>query len=327
MKLSTPSHEGASQSTAGDPAKPGNAPTELPEQISCMEVWGGNEPTRHAVSLAGLDGWVYCLPYNEAEGGGDVYFISSCATGRIARLLVADVSGHGSAVAELGGRLRKLMRRYVNHLHQTRFVQAMNAQFSHLSNDGVFATALVTTFFGPTGELSICNAGHPPPLRYRATEKKWESLEEVPEEPRSTQARNLPLGILDIVDYEQFSVTLESGDLVLCYTDSLIEARDSSGELLQPSGLLNILASLDINPAETLVDRLLARIDSRAAGRPWDDDVTAMLFRCTGKPPALSMKTRICAPFRALFRLAFPDLSIQNVGGAMFTGLNRAKKR
>ena len=52
----------------------------------------------------------------------------------------------------------------------------MNEQFAAMSKSGCFATALVTTFFSPTNELSLCNAGHPPPLLYRAGTKQWSYL-------------------------------------------------------------------------------------------------------------------------------------------------------
>ena len=94
------------------------------------------------------------------------------ATGRITRLLVADVSGHGEVVCALAGELRDLMRKYVNYLDQGQFVRSMNERFLRLSTHGCFATAVVTTFFAPTNHLSLCNAGHPPPLIYRAAAKR-----------------------------------------------------------------------------------------------------------------------------------------------------------
>src|SRR5438034_8133429 len=128
--------------------------TESTEQhMTCMEVWGGNTPTNNGVSMLGLDAWVYSKPYQSADAGGDVYYVSSCATGRITRLLVADVSGHGSSVAQIAGTLRSLMRKHVNQIDQSRFVKSMNEQFTSLSSAGVFATALVTTFFSPTNQL------------------------------------------------------------------------------------------------------------------------------------------------------------------------------
>src|SRR6476469_7355251 len=147
-----------------------------PQGMQCMEVWGGNQPVQSDVVMAGLDAWVYCKPYGAAAGGGDVYYVSSCATGRITRLLVADVSGHGDSVSAVAGGLRKLMRRYVNYFDSSRFVVEMNRQFTAHSKAGVFATAVVTSFYASTNSLSLCNAGHPPPLLYRAATGTWEYL-------------------------------------------------------------------------------------------------------------------------------------------------------
>ena len=77
----------------------------------CMEVWGGSQLTSRGVAFGGLDAWVYSKPYGNAQRGGDVYYASSCATGRISRLLLADVSGHGTSVAATAADLRTLMRR------------------------------------------------------------------------------------------------------------------------------------------------------------------------------------------------------------------------
>src|SRR3954464_6774983 len=123
------------------------------EFMQCMEVWGGSEIVDKHVAISGLDAWVYCKPYLDAEGGGDVYYVSSCATGRITRLLVADVSGHGSAVCDVAVQLRSLMRKHVNQIDQSRFVGSMNQQFGAMSKAGCFATAVVTTFFAPTRDL------------------------------------------------------------------------------------------------------------------------------------------------------------------------------
>src|SRR5437764_7809640 len=162
------------------------------QHMTCMEVWGGNTPTNNGVSMLGLDAWVYSKPYAGDDAGGDVYYVSSCATGRITRLLVADVSGHGSHVAAIATTLRSLMRKHVNQIEQTRFVRSMNEQFVTMSKAGVFATAIVTTFFAPTHELTLCNAGHPPPLLYRASQREWSFLSQ---ECASANLSNVPLGI------------------------------------------------------------------------------------------------------------------------------------
>src|SRR6202051_3239350 len=110
--------------------------------MQCMEVWGGSQLTERVVQLGGLDAWVYSKPFGQAQHGGDVYYASSCATGRISRLLLADVSGLGNTVASIAADLRTLMRRFVNRLDQAEFVRLLNQQFAALSKTQTFATAI-----------------------------------------------------------------------------------------------------------------------------------------------------------------------------------------
>ena len=79
--------------------------------MQCMEVWGGSQIASSGVELAGLDVWIYSKPFDQAQRGGDVYYVSSCASGRISRLLLADVSGHGKSVASTAADLRAYLRR------------------------------------------------------------------------------------------------------------------------------------------------------------------------------------------------------------------------
>jgi sigma-B regulation protein RsbU (phosphoserine phosphatase) len=300
--------------------------------MQCMEVWGGNQHADRGVVMAGLDAWVYSKPYGGADGGGDVYYVSSCATGRITRLLVADVSGHGAAVCDIAGQLRTMMRKHVNQIDQSRFVQSMNRQFAALSGAGCFATALVTTFFAPTNSLSLCNAGHPPPLIYRAATKQWSFLDQ--KSATGDAFANVPLGIIDLVNYDQFDVRLKVGDLVICYTDSLIEARDAAGEMLGTSGLLEIAQALDVSDPTRLISQLLAAVRNWCNQDICEDDVTVLLFRPNGLAPATPVREKLLAPFRIMKSFlmslcdqshpaALPELSIANIGGALFAPLSR----
>src|SRR5215470_7032706 len=145
--------------------------------MQCMEVWGGNQASDNGVIMPGLDAWVFSRPYRGEDAGGDIHYVSSCATGRITRILVADVSGHGQQVAKVAAALRTLMRRFVNYVDQSRLVRALNVEFAGLADIGSFATAIVATFWAPSDELVISNAGHPRPFRYIARARAWEVLE------------------------------------------------------------------------------------------------------------------------------------------------------
>lgn len=305
-------------------------------RMQCMEIWGGNASVDTSVSVSGLDAWVYSKPYQESAAGGDVHYVSSCATGRITRLLVADVSGHGAEVDEVARGLRDLMRRFVNYLDQSRFVRMMNVQFTEMSRAEIFATAVVMTFFAPTRHLTLCNAGHPAPLWYRAAKGEWVVLEEdaVRKASESEGPSNLPLGIFDISTYEQFEIDLAPGDLVLVYTDSLMEASGSDGKMLGPVGVADVLRGLKVTEPATLIRDLLAALRELHPDNLMTDDVTVMMFRPNGSGEQMAIKDKVLAPVRVLrglgysavqgFKgLPFPEISLVNLGGAMFGPLNR----
>jgi len=306
------------------------------EVMQCMEVWGGSQPIDAHIQMSGLDAWVYCKPFQGATAGGDVYYVSSCATGRITRLLVADVAGHGAASEEPARVLRDLMRKYVNYLDQTRFVEEMNGKFVALSECGCFATAVVTTFFATNGQLSICNAGHPPPLVYRAGAKSWSFLESVSSEGEIHS--DLPLGVVERVGYQLGQFSLGTGDMLLCYTDSLVEARRQNGEWLGMEGLLRIARGLNDCESSGIVRRLLDAIASECSGGTDADDMTVLVFRANGQGRRIPLRIRCLAPLRVIRGVAgalrrgvaapWPELSLANIGGAFLPALgNRWRGR
>jgi sigma-B regulation protein RsbU (phosphoserine phosphatase) len=306
--------------------------TDSPTQhMQCMEVWGGSQLTSKGVELGGLDVWVYSKPYGEAQRGGDVYYVSSCATGRIARLLLADVSGHGQSVAATAADLRTLMRRFVNRLDQKEFVRLLNEQFTALSRHGSFATAVVATFFAPTGRLSLCNAGHPRSLLYRAADRSWSFLGHH-DAPEQKGPSNIPLGLFQITDYEQMDIELNPGDCMISYTDALTESCDADGQMLGEEGLLKIVKLLGEVPAENLIPALLREISERYPKNLSADDVTLLLVRATGETLHFSFSEKLHAfgrflktLFRSLNpkadRAPFPDANLANLGGAIIPAL------
>jgi phosphoserine phosphatase RsbU/P len=298
-----------------------------------MEVWGDSQLTERGIEMGGLNAWVYSKPFGQAQRGGDVYYASSCATGRISRLLLADVSGHGNSVAATAADLRTLMRRFVNRLDQKEFVRLLNQQFVALSQVGTFATAVVTTFFAPSRRLLVCNAGHPRPFLYRAAERQWSFLGHDEDEGKRAP-QNIPLGIFDLTEYEEFDVELESGDCLLTYTDALIESRDADGEMLGEAGVLRLLRLIgDIEP-QKLTETLLREIAERYPENLSEDDVTVLLVRANGREPRYSFKEKLRAQGRFLGSLIrgmnpraerppLPDFSLANVGGAIIPALGR----
>lgn len=276
--------------------------------ISCTEVWGGNRAAEAALVLPGVSGWVLSRPFHGADAGGDVHYVSSCGTGRITRVLLADVSGHGDEVADVGRKLRRLMQRYLNHEHPQKLAARLNRDMAGLSGDtGRFATALVITFFAPKGALTVCNAGHPTPLIYRAASQTWAPVDQ----PDTDLAiANLPLGVVEESGYVGRELTLDPGDLILAYTDCITEAANDAGELLGQPGLLDALAALDPDtvagtPSE-LTAALLGRVESM--GYRLDDDLTAIVLKCTDRSGGAPLGDMLLGGLRFLKMALNPKL-------------------
>jgi sigma-B regulation protein RsbU (phosphoserine phosphatase) len=313
--------------------------TDAAHSMTCMEIWGGNRATQRTVILPGLDAWVYSQPYQQADGGGDVYYVSNCATGRITRLMLADVSGHGTAVSETANTLRLLMRRYVNHIQQVKFVTSMNGEFANLAHAGGFATAVVATFLAPTRRLTFSNAGHPCPLIYTVRDRRWRLLEIRRDDAgQLCGPSDLPLGIFEEGTYAELELMLDVGDLVLFYTDAFIESRGNNGEILGSQAFLEIVSEMDGGRPEILLDQIVSKVTSLSAGNLTDDDVTLLLFRATGEATRIPIENRVMAPFRLLKGMIdsiwnggkgmpIPEFSLANLGGPVISALNRRAKR
>ncbi len=257
---------------------------EQPQHLRCMEIWGGNTAIDDAIAVAGMDAWVYSEPYEGLKAGGDIHYISTCGHGHIARFAVVDVSGHGAEADPLAARLRSLMRKHINKLDQSRFVRALNKAFAAMAETGRFATALLTSYYAPTGHLIVCNAGHPPAMWYRAKTRTWQPLTGDSAD-KVDELFNLPLGIIDPTEYEQFAVRLETDDLVVIYSDWLIEAANGDGKQLGGAGLLAMLQSIDADTPQGFSRKLRAAVQDYRGEAPADDDQTLIVLHSNGAPP------------------------------------------
>jgi sigma-B regulation protein RsbU (phosphoserine phosphatase) len=261
--------------------------------LQCMEIWGGSAAAERSVSTPGLDLWVWSRPYQQALDGGDVHYVSLCGGGVITRLILADISGHGASVAELASSLRELMRRNINSKSQTRLVRDLNRQFTELAKLSRFATAVVATYLAHRDQLTICNAGHPRPLWFRAAAGEWQFVD-VDDRAERAGLTNLPLGIDDSTAYPQATLNLEPGDVVLIYTDAFTESLGTGGEMLGEQGLRELVQSIDTTNAKSMAQSLVARLDQFRGNRPAEDDATFLLLHHNaGHPGRLSLRQKL----------------------------------
>ena len=262
-------------------------------ELQCLEVWGGSSHADHSASVPGLDISVCARPVGQSTAGGDLYLISSCSSGWISRMLLADVAGHGDGVSDLSAKLRKAMHKSINVVDQSKLARLLNEAFSDISGGSKFATALLMTYFAPADHLIIVNAGHPPPLLCRAGSQTWIPIDldtqgVLKQSTRELRVgiKNLPLGVIDSTQYEQFAIKIRDGDRVCAYTDAFIEAQAPDGQLLGVAGFTDILTQLmDTEDAANQSDFSSQVLRAIEAGgfELADDDHTMLTFEHNGQ--------------------------------------------
>ena len=251
--------------------------------LACLEVRGGNRSAVYGVDLPGLRAWVSCQPLYPATHGGDLYYLSVCSRGSVSRVTIADVAGHGEIVSTAAANLRDALREHADHWDQSALIRQLNDSFLKGSIGGKFATAFLLSHYAETGELLFTNAGHMPPLWYRAALGEWSFLEDAT--PYSREIADLPLGLIAGTAYNQTAVKLEPGDLLVLYTDGINEAADDAGEQLGLERLLAIARGLPKESAAAAGQSLLAAVKAfRGLAPPADDETVVALHRLPHLP-------------------------------------------
>src|SRR5262245_25640280 len=218
-------------------------------RLACAETWACNKETASLVELPGLTAWVYSLPFGPDRGGGDVSYLSVCPSCIVSRIALADVSGHGPTVAALGEKLRELMQQYLRELEQIALMRDLNQALQRDFGDGHYATMVAVGWHGRRGLMVMTNAGHPPPLWYRASRDEWRWLETLRASERG-HVSGVPLGLLPDVTYDRRVVRPQSGDVVLLYSDGVSELTNPAGTELGREGLIDLVRAVDFSSPE-----------------------------------------------------------------------------
>ena len=197
--------------------------------------------------LPGLRAVVRYLPASrDSRVGGDWYITAEMPGGHVL-IAIGDVGGHGLAAAAGMARLRgALAGLAITGSPPQQLLGWLNDLVHHV--DPEHTASVMAGYFDPHSRtLTWAQAGHPPPLLVRGE-----------------QARPLtaPAGILlgaGRGDYQQASLSLERGDLLLLYSDGLIERRDRSLE----EGLATLTsAAAGIGDPDRLIATVLAALGS-----------------------------------------------------------------
>ena len=206
---------------------------------------------------------------------------TTCRSAQVAwsrRVALADVSGHGEAVVALGEKLRELMQRYLRELEQVSLMRDLNRAVQEELDDVHYATMVAVGWHGRRGLLVMTNAGHPPPLWYRAAARRM-ALAETQRASERERPAGVPLGLLADISYDRTVVKPQSGDLVVLYSDGVSEATNQAEEELGRDGLMNIACGLDRSSAEAFGTQLTSALRRFRGGVDALDDETIIVLQ------------------------------------------------
>ena len=217
--------------------------------------------------VPGLDVAGMCLAADTV--GGDYYGYLNLVDGALG-IVMADISGHGVGaalyMAVAKGAIQAEARRLVSPSDLLRQLnETLSADFSR---SDVFATAFITRFDTERGLLEYANGGHNPPLLFRP----GGSIERL-------ERGGLALGVMPSVLYQEESRRFGSGDILLVYTDGLVEARNRAGEFYGTGRVEELVVNLAGMDAAGIRDAVLADLDAYTGTVPLRDDVTLVVVR------------------------------------------------
>ncbi|HEY4048882.1 MAG TPA: PP2C family protein-serine/threonine phosphatase [Acidobacteriaceae bacterium] len=180
---------------------------------------------------------------------GDFYDFLAVDSGSLG-ILVADVTGHGVPAALVASMVKIAASMQAESASQPeKVIGGLNSILCHHAR-GQYLTA-VYVYLDAVGSVgTYCAAGHPPPLLWRRTTRKLQSLREA----------GLLLGVRPNEAYAGTRFDLLSGDRLLVFTDGLCEAENLHGQAFGDVRLSGFLQDHDYLTAEEFADRLLREV-------------------------------------------------------------------
>jgi len=220
-------------------------------------------PRVSSISLA-----AYSLP---AKGvSGDYYDVINIRKGQVL-CAVCDVAGKGIPAS-----LVMVMIRTIIHLiaHQpsmtvSRILDTVNWGIAGKVSLDRFATVALMSYDFASHRLEYSNAAHHPLLIFRADSRTFETLD----------TEGIPIGLEKKTKYHQVETMLRPADLVVLYTDGIIEAMDDQGRQYTLEALQSVILTHSDEPPEKLKRTIIADMNRFVGKAKQHDDQTFLLLK------------------------------------------------
>lgn len=205
--------------------------------------------------------------------GGDFYDAFSSQRDGIG-IVIGDVSGKGIPAALLMGVIHGVVRtaswQSATAPHEEESMKLNRLLYGHAS-DNRFASMFWSVYEERHGSLRYVNAGHCPPFLISKREGKLLTTR--------LDKGGPVLGILPNAQYEASTVEVASGDLLVMYSDGLVEATNAGGEEYGENRLIGLLHGHVDETPEQLREKVMASLASFASTSEMQDDLTFAIIK------------------------------------------------
>ena len=223
------------------------------------------------------------LPASSAVGiGGDWFDSFPLPSGDLV-LAIGDVAGHGLPAASLMGKMRNALRAYALLGGTASEIAEHLDQYHRHFGDGELVTLLVGVLTKNLSTFRFVLAGHCPPLVLGEGGATFAQIDE----------HSPPLGVDRSRPFIEHELQIERGDMLLLYTDGLVERR---GESLD-AGLERLRRAVErLFPTREAPEAITALLEEQLEGSRPADDVAVLLLQRQGVP---SLELEFAVPARA----------------------------
>ncbi len=209
-----------------------------------------------------------CLPADKVGGDYFDYFFRNETE---LEMVIADVSGHSIGPALFMVEARSAIRAQTDaSATPADTLQALNNfLFADLNQSDYFITLFYAQIDVGKRQMRYANAGHPPPLLLNRRKKEFKELD----------AEGLLLGIRKNIIFEEKTIDLESGDLILFYTDGLTEAENADKNFFGLQRTKDLLLQHADDSPQDIIKTVFTELGGFCQNTAFADDVTLMVLR------------------------------------------------
>lgn len=202
--------------------------------------------------------------------GGDYYDFLQLSP-QLLGIGLGDVAGKGISSALLMASLYAMVRSYGFQYRDSvaLLMKDINRLMCVSTDQNRYATLFYGLYDDNNRQLTYVNAGHNPPIWLKSSDFEIDLL----------KTCGTPVGVIQEMQYKQFTIQMEMGDLLVLYTDGVTEAENSRGEEFGDQRLQSVIQRNNNLPAAVLRDEILRQVRDFASGEQPHDDLTLVVMK------------------------------------------------